>query len=99
MYLGRIVEEGPAQEVVGNPRHPYTQALISVVPSRDPRERSEPQILSGETPNPVSVPPGCRFHPRCPQAFARCPVDDPLELVAAGPGGHRAACWLVGERG
>ena len=52
MYLGRIVEEGPAREVVRNPQHPYTQALISVVPKRDPREQTVPQILSGETPNP-----------------------------------------------
>jgi oligopeptide/dipeptide ABC transporter ATP-binding protein len=95
MYLGRIVEEGPAHEVVRNPRHPYTQALVSVVPKPDPRERSRPQILQGETPNPIEVPSGCRFHPRCPAVFERCSVDDPVELVPAGPGGHRAACWLV----
>ncbi len=97
MYLGRIVEEGPAHEVVRNPRHPYTQALISVVPKPDPRERSRPQILKGETPNPIDVPSGCRFHPRCPQAFERCPVDDPVDLVAAGANGHRAACWLLDD--
>jgi oligopeptide/dipeptide ABC transporter ATP-binding protein len=95
MYLGRIVEEGPAREVVGNPRHPYTQALISVVPKRDPRDRTRPQILSGETPNPVRVPSGCRFHPRCPAVFDRCPTDDPVELLPAGADGHRAACWLL----
>jgi oligopeptide/dipeptide ABC transporter ATP-binding protein len=95
MYLGRIVEEGPAREVVSNPRHPYTQALISVVPKRDPRDRTRPQILTGETPNPVHVPPGCRFHPRCPSVFDRCPRDDPAELMEAGADGHRAACWLL----
>ncbi len=95
MYLGRIVEEGPAQEVVRNPAHPYTQALISVVPKPDPREHTRPQILVGETPNPVSVPSGCRFHPRCPSVFERCPNDDPVELLPAGADGHRAACWLV----
>jgi oligopeptide/dipeptide ABC transporter ATP-binding protein len=95
MYLGRIVEEGSAHEVVRNPRHPYTQALISVVPKPDPRERSRPQILRGETPNPIDVPPGCRFHPRCPQAFERCPVDDPVELFQTDSNGHRAACFLL----
>ncbi len=95
MYLGRIVEEGPALEVVGNPRHPYTQALISVVPKPDPRDRTTAQILTGETPNPLNVPPGCRFHPRCPEAFERCPVDDPVELLPTGSRGHGAACWLL----
>ncbi len=98
MYLGRIVEEGPAREVVRNPRHPYTQALISVVPDPDPRRRRAPQILKGETPNPVEVPPGCRFHPRCPLAFERCSADDPVELLPTGAEGHAAACWLL-DRG
>src|SRR5207247_10508015 len=77
MYLGRIVEEGPAKEVVRNPLHPYTKALMSVVPKRDPRDRTQPQILQGETPNPIDVPSGCRFHPRCPVAEARCRTIDP----------------------
>jgi oligopeptide/dipeptide ABC transporter ATP-binding protein len=63
MYLGRIVELGGAEEVLANPQHPYTKALLSVVPEQ---ERVEQQILTGETPDPVRVPPGCRFHPRCP---------------------------------
>ena len=63
MYLGRIVEVGPAEEVLADPQHPYTQALLSVVPEAD---RMEQQILEGETPDPAAVPPGCRFHPRCP---------------------------------
>jgi len=99
MYLGRIVEEGAAREVVANPRHPYTRALVSVVPKRDPRDRTRPQILTGETPNPVRVPPGCRFHPRCPSAFDRCPREDPVDLLPAGPDGHRAACWLLSRDG
>jgi oligopeptide/dipeptide ABC transporter ATP-binding protein len=96
MYLGRIVEEGPARDVVRDPRHPYTKALISVVPPRDPDRAVTPQILTGETPNPVNVPPGCRFHPRCPVAEARCREVDPQlhEVAGAGPG-HRAACILV----
>ena len=98
MYLGRIVEVGPAREVIDNPGHPYTQALISVIPRRDPRDRTRPQILAGETPNPVHVPTGCRFHPRCPAVFDRCPTDDPVELLPAGTDGHGAACWLLEQR-
>jgi peptide/nickel transport system ATP-binding protein len=97
MYLGRIVEEGPADEVIRNPQHPYTRALLSVVPKRDPRERTEPQILRGETPNPVRIPRGCRFHPRCPMAIAECKDIDP-ELrrpAAATSSEHRAACIRV----
>jgi oligopeptide/dipeptide ABC transporter ATP-binding protein len=95
MYLGRIVEEGPASEVIGNPRHPYTQALLSVVPRRDPRHRMQPQILKGETPNPIDVPPGCRFHPRCPVAIDACRETDPELRGAAGRADHRAACLLA----
>ena len=96
MYLGRIVEEGPSRSVIRDPQHPYTKALLSVVPKRDPRERGDPQILQGETPNPVHLPTGCRFHPRCPVAEDRCRTIDP-ELRAAGhtPSDHRAACVLV----
>jgi peptide/nickel transport system ATP-binding protein len=97
MYLGRIVEHGPASDVVRNPQHPYTKALLSVVPKRDPRERATPQILTGETPNPVDVPAGCRFHPRCPVAEERCRLEDPqlrLPATATSPA-HQAACLLV----
>jgi oligopeptide/dipeptide ABC transporter ATP-binding protein len=94
MYLGRIVEEGPAGEVVGNPQHPYTRALLSVVPSRDPRKRRRPQILRGEAPDATRLPSGCRFHPRCPIAIEICPKVDPqLERPAAARSpAHRAAC-------
>jgi peptide/nickel transport system ATP-binding protein len=96
MYLGRIVEQGPAREVVRHPRHPYTKALLSVVPKRDPRQRSVPQILQGETPNPVDLPTGCRFHPRCPIAEDRCRSEDPaLRPLAAASPGHEAACLLA----
>ena len=97
MYLGRIVEEGPARDVVHNPQHPYTKALISVVPKRDPRLTTEPQILSGETPNPVFVPEGCRFHPRCPLAREQCRATDPELRRPAGAESpdHRAACILI----
>ncbi len=96
MYLGRIVEFGTASEVVRNPQHPYTKALLSVVPKRDPRDRAVPQILSGETPDPVDVPPGCRFHPRCPIAVDQCRTQDPaLRLPATSAAGHLAACNLA----
>ncbi len=85
MYLGRIVEQGPAKDVVRNPQHPYTKALLSVVPKRDPRDRATPQILQGETPNPIDIPPGCRFAPRCPLAVERCTAEDPaLHVPVAG---------------
>ncbi len=97
MYLGRIVEQGPAREVVRNPQHPYTKALLSVVPKPDPRQRSTPQILQGETPDPVDVPTGCRFHPRCPIAVARCSAEDPPLRQPAGAtaASHQAACLLA----
>jgi oligopeptide/dipeptide ABC transporter ATP-binding protein len=99
MYLGRIVEEGPAERVVEEPLHPYTKALLSVVPRRDPRRRVKPQILRGETPNPIDVPSGCRFHPRCPVAVEDCRTIDPELRAPAGStaDGHRAACILAGR--
>ncbi|MCL4264361.1 MAG: ABC transporter ATP-binding protein [Anaerolineae bacterium] len=93
MYLGRIVEIGPALQVLQNPQHPYTKALLSVVPVPNPRQRRERFILQGETPNPIDLPPGCRFHPRCPVAQLRCQETDPrLQPVAAA---HEAACLLL----
>jgi oligopeptide/dipeptide ABC transporter ATP-binding protein len=96
MYLGRIVEEGPAESVVDDPQHPYTKALLSVVPRRDPRERSRPQILKGEAPDAVRIPSGCRFHPRCPVAIADCREIDPALEPAGSGAGHTAACILAG---
>jgi peptide/nickel transport system ATP-binding protein len=95
MYLGRIVEEGPAETVVSNPQHPYTKALLSVVPRRDPRERLDPQILTGEAPDAVSVPSGCRFHPRCPIAIDDCSSIDPALEPVPGSADHLAACTLL----
>ncbi|MGE5459964.1 MAG: ABC transporter ATP-binding protein [Solirubrobacterales bacterium] len=96
MYLGRIVEEGPARSVIEDPQHPYAKALLSVVPRRDPRDRLEPQILRGETPNPIDVPTGCRFHPRCPVARDECRTTDPELRPVPGSPDHRAACVLIG---
>jgi peptide/nickel transport system ATP-binding protein len=93
MYLGRIVEEGPAREVVAHPRHPYTAALISVVPDPDPRRRGQPDVLSGDAPDATSIPSGCRFHPRCPVRVEVCPrFDPPLDQALGAAPGHRAAC-------
>jgi oligopeptide/dipeptide ABC transporter ATP-binding protein len=96
MYLGRVVEIGPTTEVLTSPRHPYTEALLSVVPIPDPARRTRPIVLAGETPDPSRIAPGCRFHPRCPRAFDQCPIiDPPLEVV--GPE-HLAACLLNSRR-
>jgi oligopeptide/dipeptide ABC transporter ATP-binding protein len=96
MYLGKIMEIGPAEEVIRSPHNPYTQALVSVSPSPDPPTagtRAKRTILVGETPDAAHVPSGCRFHPRCPYAFDRCRVEEP-PLFDVGAG-HQAACWLA----
>jgi oligopeptide/dipeptide ABC transporter ATP-binding protein len=96
MYLGKIMEIGPAEQVIRKPRNPYTQALVSVSPSPDPPsdgERAQRTILHGETPDAAHIPTGCRFHPRCPSAFDRCRVEEP-PLFDVG-GGQSAACWLA----
>ncbi len=96
MYLGKIMEIGPAEKVIRSPRNPYTQALVSVSPSPIPPDagtRASRTILEGETPDAAHVPPGCRFHPRCPLAFDRCKVEEP-PLFDLGDG-QAAACWLA----
>ena len=96
MYLGKIMEIGPAERVIRAPRNPYTQALVSVSPAPEPPtrgERARRTILVGETPDAVHVPPGCRFHPRCPLAFDRCRTEEP-PLFDVGEG-QAAACWLA----
>ncbi len=93
MYLGRIVEEGPAREVIEHPRHPYTAALVSVVPDPDPHHLGQRQVLTGETPDATRIPSGCRFHPRCPVRLESCSeLDQPLEPARGAVAGHRAAC-------
>jgi oligopeptide/dipeptide ABC transporter ATP-binding protein len=100
MYLGRVVECGTTEEVLESPRHPYTQALLSVVPEI---ERLEPTVLRGEIPDPTRIPGGCRFHPRCPSladgSAAAAGVEDrclhePLDVLPP-TGTHRAACHLA----
>lgn len=93
MYLGSIMEVGPTNQVLEDPKHPYTKALLSVIPVPNPRRRRERTILEGETPNPIEIPSGCRFHPRCPIAVDKCSQIEPvLENVGAQ---HQAACLLI----
>jgi oligopeptide/dipeptide ABC transporter ATP-binding protein len=92
MYLGRLVEVTPAEELFTRPRHPYTQALLSAALPAHPDVKREEVLLRGEVPSPLDVPGGCRFHPRCPVAVPQCAeVDPPEREVGAG---HRAACHL-----
>jgi peptide/nickel transport system ATP-binding protein len=91
MYLGRLVEVAPAEELFAHPNHPYTQALLAEVPTLDATRRTYKPI-AGELPSPLDPPPGCAFHPRCPHAFARCKVERPALKDVAG--GHIAACHL-----
>jgi oligopeptide/dipeptide ABC transporter ATP-binding protein len=93
MYLGRIVEIGPTETVLSDPRHPYTQALLSVIPVPNPRRRRKRMILTGETPNPIDLPSGCRFHPRCPAASDQCSQTEP-HLQPVGDN-HQVACLCV----
>lgn len=93
MYLGRVVEMGGVEEVLADPLHPYTQALVASTPEPDPRNRFvERPAIKGEPPSPQNIPSGCRFHPRCPQAFSRCPLEDP-RLREVGRGRY-VACHL-----
>ena len=94
MYLGKIVELGPAEEVFEKPLHPYTKMLLASIPVPDPElARRKPRVVvRGEPPSPINPPPGCRFHPRCPEAMDRCRREEPrLEEVEKG---HFVACHL-----
>ena len=94
MYLGRVVEEGPTEDVVGNPLHPYTKALLSAVPLPDPeaQRRRRRIVLEGDPPNPSAPPSGCRFRTRCPAAMDLCARTDPRLTPVAG--GREVACLL-----
>ena len=92
MYLGRIVELAATRPLFSSPQHPYTEALLSAVPVPDPTVARKRIILAGDVPSPVDLPTGCRFHTRCPYAFDRCRVEEPL-LKEVLPG-HFAACHL-----
>jgi oligopeptide/dipeptide ABC transporter ATP-binding protein len=100
VYLGRIVELGPADEIIRAPRHPYTRALVSVIPVPEtpaPGTAPERILLRGEAPSASHIPPGCRFHPRCPIAEPQCSIEDPFlrpPKATVAPG-HEAACLLA----
>ena len=97
MYLGKIVELGPASDVIERPRHPYTRALVSAIPTANPDiERTRQRIvLAGDPPSPIDPPPGCPFHPRCPFALEKCKLTVPA-LYPAGPQ-REAACIRLDE--
>ena len=95
MYLGRIVETAPAEELFARPSHPYTQALISAVPHADPEMRGTRQVLKGEMPNPENPPPGCPFHPRCPKVMDICRATPPVETaIGTETRSHVVHCHL-----
>ena len=92
MYLGKIVEIAPREQIFASPKHPYTKALLSAVPVPDPTVRRTPIILKGDVPSPINPPSGCRFHTRCPYVFDRCRTEEP-ELRQRTEG-QWAACHL-----
>jgi peptide/nickel transport system ATP-binding protein len=96
MYLGQIVEIGSAEEVSAAPLHPYTQALFASAPSMNPDERIERPPLTGDPPNPINPPSGCRFRTRCPHAMAKCASATP-PLLPIGETGRQVACYLFGD--
>jgi oligopeptide transport system ATP-binding protein len=93
MYLGKIVELTDKDELYRNPKHPYTQALLSAIPEADPTIKKERILLTGDVPSPINPPKGCRFHTRCPKVMDICKVEEP-EFVDSG-NGHFVACHLV----
>ncbi len=94
MYLGKIVEQAPSERLYGQPRHPYTRALLEAAPRPDPERKRVRLVLEGDVPSPMDPPPGCAFHPRCPRAIpGTCDRDAPrLEETSEGSD-HRVACW------
>lgn len=95
MYLGKVVEIGPVDQIYKSPRHPYTQALLSAMPSMDPDNRKQQPPLSGDPPNPINPPSGCRFHTRCPFAEDVCRKAAPLLDLVDAASGQLAACHMT----
>ena len=94
MYLGKVVEIGPVDRIYRDPQHPYTQALLSAMPSMDPRRRTLEAPLSGDPPNPISPPSGCRFRTRCPFAERVCEAVPPALLPLPGEVSRAVACHM-----
>ena len=94
MYLGQIVEYADKKSLFAEPRHPYTQALLSAIPLPEPGAKRDRIVLQGDVPNPINPPPGCRFHTRCPHARARCSEEVP---ILKNDGGHSVACHFWAE--
>jgi oligopeptide/dipeptide ABC transporter ATP-binding protein len=92
MYLGNIIEYAGSDVIYRESAHPYTQSLISAIPVPDPHRKTSRQVLSGDVPSPIDPPPGCHFHPRCPQVMDRCRASVP-ELIAVDDE-HHSACFL-----
>ncbi|WP_420131176.1 ABC transporter ATP-binding protein [Rhodopseudomonas sp.] len=94
MYLGEVVELGPVDQVWDQPAHPYTRALLAAMPSSDPDKRTEVPPITGDPPNPIDPPAGCRFHTRCPFAEPLCGATAP-KLTTLDASGHQAACFMA----
>ena len=92
MYLGKLIESGPVNKVFSNPLHPYTQALLSAIPSANPSVRKKRTLLEGDVPSPINPPKGCRFHTRCPMVEPQCREKEPETKIF---GEHQVACFLV----
>jgi oligopeptide/dipeptide ABC transporter ATP-binding protein len=97
MYLGRIVEEAAVKQLFAQPAHPYTRALLAAEPIPDPARRTDHVPLKGEVPSPIDPPPGCPFHPRCPEAMPHCATEVPANYTLLG--NQRVCCHLYAEQG
>jgi peptide/nickel transport system ATP-binding protein len=95
MYLGKVVEVGPVEGIYGSPRHPYTRALLGAMPSMDPDRRGEHAMLTGDPPNPINPPSGCRFHTRCAHREACCAASEPPLTADANSHDHLASCCML----
>ncbi|RLE96886.1 MAG: oligopeptide ABC transporter ATP-binding protein, partial [Thermoprotei archaeon] len=96
MYAGHLMEIAPTKELISNPQHPYTQALLAAIPDPDPENRKRfRKVPPGEPPSLINPPPGCRFHPRCPYAMDICRREEP-PMIDLG-GGHKVKCWLYAK--
>jgi peptide/nickel transport system ATP-binding protein len=98
MYLGRIVELGPVDAIFEQPQHPYTRALLASRPSMDPTRRIEEPPITGDPPNPINPPAGCRFHTRCPFAEPVCQSSEPELRNEQRAAAHVAACHMLDPR-